>query len=79
MSSSPAAIWTAAGTSLHRSARGTGRRVLPYACHIGHWAEIDGLVDFAPQSFGRVDVLVNNAGISPPYPSLLEGGRGPFF
>ncbi len=47
-----------------------GRRALPVACHIGHWDEIDGLVEQAYATFGRVDVLVNNAGMSPLYPDL---------
>jgi NAD(P)-dependent dehydrogenase (short-subunit alcohol dehydrogenase family) len=47
-----------------------GRRALPVACHIGHWDEIDGLVQQAYTAFGRVDVLVNNAGMSPLYPDL---------
>src|SRR4029078_8385530 len=48
----------------------TGRRALPYACHIGDWNAIDGLVDAAYGEFGKVDVLVNNAGMSPLYPSV---------
>ena len=47
-----------------------GRRALPVACHVGHWDEIDGLVEQAYDTFGRVDVLVNNAGMSPLYPDL---------
>ena len=47
-----------------------GRRALPVACHVGHWDEIDGLVEQAYDAFGRVDVLVNNAGMSPLYPDL---------
>jgi NAD(P)-dependent dehydrogenase (short-subunit alcohol dehydrogenase family) len=46
-----------------------GRRVLAHACHMNDWDAIDGLVDAAYRAFGRVDVLVNNAGISPLYPS----------
>jgi NAD(P)-dependent dehydrogenase (short-subunit alcohol dehydrogenase family) len=49
-----------------------GRRALAYACHVGHWDELDGLVAAAYQKFGRVDVLINNAGLSPLYPSLEE-------
>ncbi len=50
----------------------TGRAALPYACHVGHWDELDGLVDAAYERFGRVDVLVNNAGMSPLYDSVLD-------
>ena len=49
-----------------------GRRVLPVPCHVGHWNELDDLVDAAYKAFGRVDVLINNAGISPVAPSSLE-------
>jgi NAD(P)-dependent dehydrogenase (short-subunit alcohol dehydrogenase family) len=49
-----------------------GRRAMPYACHVGHWDELDGLVDAAYDRFGRVDVLVNNAGMSPVYPALTD-------
>ncbi len=47
-----------------------GRRALPVACHVGHWDELDGLVEQSYDAFGRVDVLVNNAGMSPLYPDL---------
>jgi NAD(P)-dependent dehydrogenase (short-subunit alcohol dehydrogenase family) len=47
-----------------------GRRALPVAFHVGHWDEIEGLVEQAYGGFGRVDVLVNNAGMSPLYPDL---------
>ena len=45
----------------------TGRSALPYACHVGQWDQIAGLVDAAYEQFGHVDVLVNNAGMSPLY------------
>src|SRR5438309_743194 len=48
----------------------TGRRAFARACHVGRWDEIDGLVEDAYSEFGHVDVLVNNAGMSPLYPSL---------
>lgn len=47
-----------------------GRRGLAVACNVSHWAQCDALVDAAYDAFGRVDVLVNNAGLSPLYPSL---------
>lgn len=49
-----------------------GRRALPLRCHVGQWDEIDRLVERAYSEFGRVDVVVNNAGMSPLYPSLEE-------
>jgi len=50
----------------------TGRRAVGIACHVGHWADCDALADAAYAEFGRVDVLVNNAGMSPLYPSIGE-------
>jgi len=47
--------------------RATGRRAVALACHVGHWDEVDELVERAYREFGRVDVLVNNAGMSPLY------------
>ena len=49
-----------------------GRRALAVGCHVGRWDEIDRLVAAAYDAFGRVDVLVNNAGIAPVAPSSLE-------
>lgn len=50
----------------------TGREALPFACHMGRWEDCERLADAAYARFGRVDVLVNNAGMSPLYPSLEE-------
>jgi NAD(P)-dependent dehydrogenase (short-subunit alcohol dehydrogenase family) len=50
----------------------TGREALPLACHVGQWADCDALVDAAYERFGHVDVLVNNAGMSPLYDSLVD-------
>jgi hypothetical protein len=53
-------------------AEATGRRAVATAFHAGHWAEAEQLVDTTYREFGRCDVLVNNAGGSPLYPSLVE-------
>ena len=50
----------------------TGRQALPVACHVGRWADLDALCDAAYARFGRVDVLVNNAGMSPVYPRPVD-------
>jgi len=62
----------AACEALAREVEALGRRALAYACHVGEWSAIDGLIDAAYARFGKIDVLVNNAGMSPLYPSLLD-------
>ena len=48
----------------------TGRRALPLAFHAGKWDDAATLTDAVYAEFGRCDVLVNNAGMSPLYPDL---------
>ena len=43
----------------------TGRRALSAACHLGDWDALGVLAERVYDEFGRVDVLVNNAGINP--------------
>jgi len=50
----------------------TGRTALPYGVHVGRWAELDGLVDAVYERFGKLDVLINNAGMSPTYDTLTD-------
>jgi NAD(P)-dependent dehydrogenase (short-subunit alcohol dehydrogenase family) len=49
---------------------GSGRQAMPIACHVGKWDDIDSMVEQVYARFGRIDVLVNNAGMSPLYDSL---------
>jgi len=53
-----------------REIEAKGRAALAVGCHVGHWGECDALVEAAYERFGKVDVLVNNAGMSPLYPKL---------
>jgi len=55
-----------------REIEAMGRRALPFACHVGRWDELEALVEASYAKFGKVDVLINNAGLSPLYPSLHE-------
>jgi NAD(P)-dependent dehydrogenase (short-subunit alcohol dehydrogenase family) len=50
----------------------TGRAALPYQVHVGRWDQLDGLVEAAYDRFGKVDTLINNAGMSPVYDSLTS-------
>ncbi len=49
-----------------------GRRALAVQFHAGKWDDCTRLMDTVERELGRVDVLVNNAGMSPLYPSLEE-------
>ena len=48
----------------------TGRQALAIACHVGRWGDCDRLIAETLARTGRLDVLVNNAGMSPLYDSL---------
>jgi NAD(P)-dependent dehydrogenase (short-subunit alcohol dehydrogenase family) len=50
----------------------TGRRALGIGAHVGRWDALDDLVDRVYDEFGHLDVLVNNAGMSPLYGDITE-------
>lgn len=45
----------------------TGRRAVGIGAHVGRWEDLDGFVDRVYDELGRIDVFVNNAGMSPVY------------
>ena len=49
-----------------------GRRALAWSCNVSNWDELEPLADAAYDAFGRVDVLVNNAGMSLLYGDVTE-------
>lgn len=50
----------------------TGRTVVGVPTHVGEWAQCEMLIEQALTVAGRLDVLVNNAGIAPLYSHLHE-------
>ena len=52
--------------------RADGGNAVGRPCHVGHWDELTTLADGIHGQFGRIDVLVNNAGVSPVYGRLSD-------
>ncbi|MFW0783490.1 glucose 1-dehydrogenase [Gordonia sp. CPCC 206044] len=50
----------------------TGRSALPVAAHVGQWDALEGLVEKSYDRFGKVDILINNAGMSPLYDGVED-------
>jgi len=49
-----------------------GAQCIGVPCHVGDWDACDALIEAAYAEYGRVDVLVNNAGMSPLYENLTS-------
>ena len=49
-----------------------GTNTFTRSTHVGDWNDLDQMVEDVIARFGRIDVLVNNAGMSPLYPSLSD-------
>ncbi len=47
-----------------------GVAAVPLPLHVGHWDDIERAIEQVYVELGRLDVLVNNAGIAPLAPSL---------
>jgi NAD(P)-dependent dehydrogenase (short-subunit alcohol dehydrogenase family) len=52
-----------------REIEALGRQAFALACHVGYWEQCDALVKAVYARFSRIDVLINNAGMSPIYSS----------
>lgn len=52
--------------------RAAGRRALAVPAHLGRRADVERLFDTALDTFGRLDVLVNNAATNPVFGPLLD-------
>jgi NAD(P)-dependent dehydrogenase (short-subunit alcohol dehydrogenase family) len=53
-----------------RIAAATGAESIGLQCHVGDWQACTALVETVIERFGRIDVFVNNAGMSPLYDTL---------
>lgn len=55
-----------------------GGRAVGIPCHVGDWEQVGALAEAAWNAFGRIDVLINNAGMSPLAPSSAETSEALF-
>lgn len=56
--------------------RALGRRALAVPCDVLQREQLENLVAKAMDEFGRIDIVVNNAGGYPPIPALKTSERG---
>lgn len=49
--------------------RAKGRRAAALTVHAGRWDDVNALIEKAYAAFGRIDILVANAGMSPSVPA----------
>ncbi len=61
-----------------RTISDAGGDVLAIPCNVGHKDQLEGLVEAAMARWGRIDILVCNAGINPYYGPLAEIGDDAF-
>lgn len=64
--------------SVAESIRQAGGDALALACHVGRWEGLATVLQHVIEHYQRIDVLVNNAGMSPVAPSLLETSEALF-
>jgi NAD(P)-dependent dehydrogenase (short-subunit alcohol dehydrogenase family) len=56
--------------------KAAGGEAMAVQAHVGHQDQLDALVRQTVEAFGRVDVMVNNAGINPHFGPLLSADEG---
>jgi len=58
------------GDAIGRIAREIGDRALAITCDVASWSQVKAAMDQAAWRFGRIDVLINNAGVIEPVAML---------
>jgi NAD(P)-dependent dehydrogenase (short-subunit alcohol dehydrogenase family) len=58
--------------------RDNGGEAVALACHVGDWASLDQVVGAAADRWDRLDGMINNAGMSPLAPSLVDTSEALF-
>ncbi|KPK17010.1 MAG: short-chain dehydrogenase [Myxococcales bacterium SG8_38] len=56
--------------------RARGGEATPIACHVGHVAEREAMLEQALETYGKVDILVNNAATNPYFGPMLSIDEG---
>lgn len=60
------------------SIRDAGGKAEAFACHIGEMAQIDAIFEHIERSYGRLDILVNNAAANPYFGPIVDTDLGAF-
>ncbi len=58
-----------------RTLSATGRNVCAFECDVTEREQVQALADFTVREFGRVDVIVNNAGVGPISSTVIDASR----
>ena len=66
------------GEGVRELAAGYGDNVVAVACDVSRKADVDAMVRVATETFGGLDIMVNNAGITHRNQPLLDVGEGEF-
>lgn len=63
---------------LSEEMRQTGAKVAAFAAHAGDLSQLQALVDFTIETFGGVDIVVNNAATNPVFGPVLDCAESAF-